>query len=242
MKLVLDLDEGELYHYNQYHDKYGKFSTGPGGISGIIRKNPSKKYTKYKKREKSPESEEVSSEPLTKKEEKKLYKAERKIEKAETKAAKENMKQQKSEAKAAKEAYKQEQKEDKQLKKEQKEQQKQNNKNISPDKATKIYSMNKKIIDDGEKSINKVIDTMSNNNYVFNATKDLNRKYNNMSTNDLRKIVERGNVENEYYKMRENRAKYSTGRRVARSAVTVATAGATIAVGAYFIKKVMEHV
>lgn len=93
----------------------------------------------------------------------------------------------------------------------------------------------------GQKAINSVIDTLSNDNYVSKANRDLLKKYKDISTRELQQIVERERAENDYLAAREQRSKYSKGRRVTKGVVTTAVSAATIATGAYFTKKLWDN-
>lgn len=259
MKILLNTNDGELYHADEYDSALCHW--GIPGMHWRIRRyqypdgslTPAgyERYYGHKRRK---------GLGLSKNDRAVLDKNLKKEYKLEKKAAKDKYKQEKEETKIAKEELKQERLEDKQHKNKDEsyvkdkaetiKAEKKVNKEKNEDKAAKRlmnelksskgnYGLTKQVIGDTESNTNKLIGKASDNKYVFKATSDL-KKYKDMSTNDLRRIVERGNVENDYYRMRETRAKYSHGRRKAQFAVSAAASAATLAAGVYFTRRVLE--
>lgn len=101
------------------------------------------------------------------------------------------------------------------------------------DETTKYYRQ-------GEKAINSIIDTVSTNNYVKKADRDLLNKYKDLSTKELQEIVNRELTETAYLAAREQRSKYSKKRRAGKQFVSTAANAAVIVSGIYFTKKAFD--
>ena len=92
----------------------------------------------------------------------------------------------------------------------------------------------------GANAINSIIDTVSTNNYVKKADRDLINKYKDLSTKELQDIVNREMTENAYLAAREQRSKYSKKRRAGKQLVSTAANVAVVASGVYFTKKAFD--
>ena len=102
------------------------------------------------------------------------------------------------------------------------------------------YSGITKNVEDGKRVLDRVFDDVSDFNYLSSANRDLAKKYKRMSDDQLAKIVYRQNLENQYLNARANRAKYSVTRKAGKVFTSTAAAGATIAAGVYFTKKILS--
>lgn len=143
---------------------------------------------------------------------------------------------------AAKQAEKDQKAAEKQAKQEQKQQKKKeklyNKGQLSAGQFT--HNETTQYYKQGANAINSIIDTISTNNYVKKADRDLINKYKDLSTKELQDIVNREMTENAYLAAREQRSKYSKKRRAGKQLVSTAANVAVVASGVYFTKKAFD--